>query len=416
MSVEAPKIRHGPQRALLLPEIMLTIFEYLSCDMASLSQAARVNSAWSPLAISVMWRKLTDVALFRVSNHTRRQLYANHIRYLSVWDDCPVGSLEGTGFPRLKSLTIGPAGSLARCKPYLQPRLTDVAVIGSPSLELAVALAELCPRLQRVLCALQSMLYGQSVERDIEAAHHFLRCCPLSVSSVGFWDRLPDCAATIALFKHLAQRPRLAVLELLGSIGGAGLQAALDMPATGAIFADLRQLRIRLASRHVHMIPRVAPALKQLRLSIIDSDVRALPALAPLTQLTDLVVHYFNKATPPLDSETTALGRLHSLRALSVKASSQPLLLTDNGLASTLRSLPRLKRLRLAFYGGIPNLSGAAICAVGEQCRDLERLEMSGDWDLSSWRHSRFKPLFPRLSRLWLEGASLAAEASAAVK
>jgi hypothetical protein len=270
--------------------------------------------------------------------------------------------------------------------------------------------------MQRVMIALQSTRYGQSVERDIEAAHHFLRCCPPSVSSVGFFDGLPDCAATTALFEHLTRRPRLAVLELPGFIGGASLQASLDMQTTDAIFADLGQLDIRLASRHVHMIPRIAPALKQLRLNIADSEVRALPALAPLTQLTDLAVHYVGKATPPLDSEATALGRLHNLRALSIGASSQPLLLTDKGLAGTLQSLPRLKRLRLAFWNGILNLSGAAICAVGEQCRDLERLELSGEWDLSSWRRSKFKSLFPRLSRLWLEGASLAAEPSPAVR
>jgi nitrate reductase gamma subunit len=57
-----------------------------------------------------------------------------------------------------------------------------------------------------------------------------------------------------------------------------------------------------------------------------------LPALVPLTPLTDLVVYYFGKATPHLDSQATALGHLHNLHALSIRVSSQ--LLTDKRLLS----------------------------------------------------------------------------------
>ncbi len=91
-----------------------------------------------------------------------------------------------------------------------------------------------------------------------------------------------------ALLEHLARRPRLVVLELPGSIGGASLQADLHMQVTGTIFADLRQLQIVLASRPVHLMLCGAPAVKQLYLIIFDSEVRGLSALTPLTELTAL--------------------------------------------------------------------------------------------------------------------------------
>ncbi len=243
--------------------------------------------------------------------------------------------------------------------------------------------------MRSITFGLHSRRYGHNFERDVEALHYFLRCCSLPLSSIGIYDKLPDSAAVEALCEHLAQRPQLAALVLYGLNSGAGLQAAVDIQKqTDATFGDLRWLRIRIASRHANMIARAAPALTYLYLTLVDNDCGALTALAPLTQLDELIVHYGNGATLPSDGEMAALRHLRSLRALAGSSALRPILVTDGCFASIIETLPHLKRLRLAIHGVIRNLSGATLSSVGEQCQELERLEMLGVWDLSSWGNS----------------------------
>jgi hypothetical protein len=133
------------QRALLMPEILSTIFKWISPDQSGwwcvynkegdeeyahtregvLARCGLVNKLWYNEAMRCLWREPTHgffasslQQLFAKIDPARRQFYANFIEaaILSTADEDQVGksddALSGVTFPKLKSLymfLVGPA-------------------------------------------------------------------------------------------------------------------------------------------------------------------------------------------------------------------------------------------------------------------------------------------------------------------
>jgi hypothetical protein len=258
-----------------------------------------------------------------------------------------------------------------------------------------------------------------------------------SLTKLALSCNLPDCFALRALYVYWAKLPRLQHFENDRPVDGAGFKAASrvrgklnDAPAAGisaataAIasndggaappavasvpFASLTHLRVHLRSGNFKYLARAAPSLRELDITA-DAGVRAkLADLAPLTALRELVVRYNGDvgACPLTPRNVAGLQQLHELRMLCIVAgatgASDERPLTDDDFGCLAAALPHLEHLAIRIGAGAPALTGAALRSLGQHCRQLQFLDISGTWDLTCWRESNVTPLFPQLTHLKL--------------
>jgi hypothetical protein len=267
----------------------------------------------------------------------------------------------------------------------------------------------------------------------------FFQSCPTWLTEILLARPVPACPASRELFLCWARMPNLERLILAYQTDGAGLESAARLngqhavatastsatyvdaagatTAAAANFPSLKSLHIHLSSRYAEHLARAALSLTDLDLSIRDSECSVLASLATLTELRKLVVRYsatvaLNPLTP---RDAAALRHLCKLRVLCVFAHSghQETVaaadaLTDADFSGLVVALPHLVELMItAGTSVLGRLTGASLRSVGENCRQLEMLYLSGEWDVTSWRQSVLVPLFPQLKTLQLGQVSV---------
>jgi hypothetical protein len=296
---------------------------------------------------------------------------------------------------------------VSRFKHYLQPSLTYFQYFGCPSAELGRVLNESCPRLRDLIVCFRSADDGEA-EGNLGHMLDFLRHCSLALTTFHLTCSMPDCITTNALFQHLAMRPALEDLHIAQRVSGSGLQAVADMERRGgaAPFSCLRRLYVRIRTRDVKQLTCAVPFVSSLHLFLFDNECAALEALAPLEHLRELSVRYDNTTKPLSAGDVGALRHLQCLRSLAIAVdASLATPLTDSCLLAVIESLSQLRRLKLTVGCRTLGLTSAAVLSIGQYCRHLEELEMSEVWDLTCWRDSVPKPLFPMLKVLQLGDA-----------
>jgi hypothetical protein len=320
----------------------------------------------------------------------------------------PAGDLGGIKFPRLLSLGIMSAFPISRFKHYLHPSLTDFQYFGCPSAELGRVLNETCPRLRDIVVCFRSAPDDGSAERNLRHLLEFLGHCPLALTTMHLTCAMPDCSVTDALFQHLATRSALEDLHIAQRVSGRGLQASADMERLGgaAPFSRLRRLYVRIRTRDAKQLSRAVPFVSSLRLFLFDDECAALEALEPLIHLSELSVRYDHTTEPLSAGDVAALRHMQGLRSLAIvvdRSLATPL--SDTVFSAVVESLSQLRRLKLTVGCRTLGLTSASLVFIGQYCRHLEELEMSGVWDLTCWRDSTLQPLFPMLNSLCLQDA-----------
>jgi hypothetical protein len=394
-----------------MPDMLLVIFDILENEKASLASAAVVNLAWSPLALGVLWRDPAPRALFGICSRGRQQYYAAKIRRLLLTNGSIPPADDNSPrlcFSRLTTLYANARMPCARLQHFLPPSLTALDLSGRPAPELGALLWAQCPQLRSVVLNCHTSNNVRGADKDLSVVAEFLQLCPLPLRQLELHGFVPDCSAATRLFRHLARRWGLADLRVVHTTGRAAFQGALDLQDAGeAAFVSLRRLLVNLAPQHVVMLPLVAPSLTSLSLTFVAVDSAHLAGLAQRTVQDEFISNGLFPASPLSYHALAPLRQFRSLRELSISSSThQPLLLTDDEFDSLLESLPRLQRFLLVVREGMSGLSGAALRSIGERCRDLVTLEMSGAWDLSHLRKSSLKYIFPKLAVLRLQTAS----------
>jgi hypothetical protein len=375
-----------PHVALQQADILRGIFDFLSPK--SVYSTVRVNRAWHSQAA---WRWPPESALMRIEPH-RQQFYASLIRRVIVpgshHDVVPDG-LDANTFPQLWRLLVTRAHPLSRYKLYLQPNLTDFVLLGRPTLELAHALAALCPRLRSLFISVRCRNGAGSSDTPWSSIGvelvDFFGCCALPVARIAVHCYMLDASAATALLELLAQRPALASLDY--RVSGAGAAASLAAVAdfeqrsggTVAPFRQLRQLSVRTTSTCVRYLSHVTPFVTRLSLHVLDDAGTALAAIAVLTRLTELDFSYGATAGPLSDGDLLALTPLDGLQSLKLTTYvGTPARVTDDGLGALLKSLPRLRILKIHLDSHKDSFTSAILPLIGACCRDLGELEMPG--------------------------------------
>lgn len=403
-----------------MADILLSVFEHLMFDAMTLSRAMRVNSLWASTASHFLWMTVQERQLLTIRDRRRQQYYADRIRMLiALPEPAPQKSaFEGVQFPRLRTLSLLSVLPTSCFQRYLVPTLTELQCSGHLPMELGRQLSERCPHLRHFMYGI-SAPFGDaaSAEGQLAALLAFFQRCMLPLPAVTLSCIWLDCAESRAVFEHLAHRAKLvelscSAIDSCANVFVAGMlpreQRAQHDTATAAAsaavarFADLRSLRMRMSAPQTEGLSRSAAAacLASLRVHVTDNDcARLFAALASLSALAALRLCFVVDGIRLADNDFGALRQLRRLRSLALTGAtlSTARTLTDAGFSATLQCLPHLECLQLAFAQGALGLSGAALRAVGESCRKLERLDMCGAWDLSCWRDAGITPLFPQL-------------------
>jgi hypothetical protein len=449
-------------------DILLGVFELLLFDATTLSRAMRVNSLWAETASRFLWMTVQEERLLNIKDRQRQQYYMDSIRILiaRLEPAAPARVIEGVEFRRLRTLSVRSLLPTSCVQRYLVSTLTDLYWSGHLPVELGEQLSERCPQLRHSMFSITAPFGDHDAAcAELATLLAFLQRCTRPLLAVTLPCIWLDCAEGRAVFEHLAHRAKLAELccgaiDSYGDIFAGTVPAAAapppPLPATSSSsrsssshsseqrpllprersakkavaaavaalavvrFGDLRALSMRMSARQTEGLSRSSAAvgLTSLRVHVTDRDcARLFTALAPLRALTALWLRFVGadgsvRLTDDSLCALRPLRRLCSVTLAGATLAPAPAL-TDAGFSATVRWLPHLQSLQLAFAQGALRLAGAALAAVGESCRKLERLEVCGPWDLSCWRDARTAPLFPRLLFLRLDKAIMKQEGTA---
>ncbi len=191
-----------------MPDILLVMFDLLETEKASLASAAAVDRAWSPLALSVLWRDPAPKALFGISSRGRQQYYAAKIRRLSLMSGSipPAdGNVPRLCFLHLTTLYTNARMLCARLQGFLPPSLTALDLSRRPAPELGALLGAQCLQLHSIVLNCRTSNNMRSAQKDLSAVARFLRLCPLPLRQLKLHGFMPDCSAATSLFQHLAR-------------------------------------------------------------------------------------------------------------------------------------------------------------------------------------------------------------------
>ncbi len=344
--------------ALRLPEICRAMFEHL--DNASLAAAARVCRTWFAPAVAVLWRTLPPPSRLALATVTgvRCLLYGPAIRQLSVSETTP---LDAWTFPGVRAL-------LFRFRR------------GSPTRGLHSVLDRCGDALERV---------------DFECAAELRDSSPHSD-----WQR----CLTAGDLQLLARRcRRLRRLHAAYYISRDVVRAAVADVCTR--FGRLRELALCLGSDSVPAIVVLVDGGANLAVLVLRM-MTVMPehdwgVLARLRALRELCVEWTMPHSMTA-AEFASLAELpagvRTLRLLNQNSGS-PEVCADHWLAVASR-LTNLTHLRADVCG---QFDGAVLRIVGEQCRQLESLQLHMPCEPPMLALSVEPILFPRLRELELD-------------
>jgi hypothetical protein len=398
-------------------------------DYGSLLSATLVCHAWAPAAIDVLWQRPPLRALYWLSPHERRPIYAAAVRSLVIPASKPCPILAPGAFARLRELVV----------PFVHLR-------NSPAGRLADVLARASSSSARAI---------SSVAIRADRSGHYSRA-----------DRAATAALHDDVLRALARHAGLAQLAVDYLDAGAveRMQAASATSAGGTpAFGTLRQLETRMLRRAVAPLvalllnsgaswpgnnaeplppPVSAPPpqlhssqksmLRALQVTLLDHyyspraeshcvDTRAaVRAFGELRSLRVLRVHFFEGLCGLTPAELAALRPLAELRELCLTqgvdrdsnydctvhrrlAATPEDAITHDDLLAFVAPLPHLRRLEFVvpYYSFNTSLQSNAradfLAVLSASCPRLELLRLPMRCQLGSLASARTTPAFPEL-------------------
>ncbi|QPG97841.1 hypothetical protein C2857_006929 [Epichloe festucae Fl1] len=386
----------------LVPEILLHIFNHLHGQGPALLAAIRVNRHWFSCGTDVLWRRPEWEALVALPPD-RRQFYAHKIEHLSFNGDEQSSYHErfkDLAFTNLKSISLdsyrpGPDGY--RLEQYLSPSLESFALFGANITEsVLLQLQTTCWRLRAILIDNPGPNITPSSFSDcIRACEHLQ-----DVQFMYGMDRL----LTDELLIHLAQRPKLTRLRVGKPWSDELMQRISEQVSTP--FPALRSLEVSVASQAVPTLIGLIDSVTELTVSVLDSEADVIEALSSMTELVSLTVS-FATSRQLSRKDILAVKRLSKLKVLATEALDVQVPAIHEGFNDAdfddvVSSLPALRQLQLTIQC---DLSVAAIMSLSKHCPLVERLELVPVLDVQTLQaHAGNSVILPELRELSLGG------------